>query len=102
MFSAPSAENGKACESRGDRFIPSTIPKIEYETAQELDSAVLNVYGCTQAADIFGDVIAENDTAHRRLARAGFAHKKDFLLLGFLKAVHAGGLSFLLGQRGVA
>lgn len=84
------------------RFIPSTIPKIEYETAQELDSAVLNVYCCTQAANIFGNVIAEDDTAHRRLARARLAHKKDFFLLGLLKAVHAGSFSGLLGQRGVA
>ena len=57
------------------RFIPSTIPKIENKTAQELDSAVLNIYCCTQAADVFGDIIAEDDAAHRRLARAGLAHK---------------------------
>lgn len=75
------------------RFIPSTIPKIEYKTAQEFDSAVFHVYCCTEAANIFGNVIAKDDTAHRGLPRARLAHKKDFLLLGLFKAVHAGRFS---------
>lgn len=72
------------------QFIPSTVPKIEYKAPQELDSAVLDIYRCTQAADIFGDIIAEDDAAHGRFARARLAHEEDLLLLGFLKAVHTG------------
>ena len=71
-------------------FIPSTIPQIEYETSQELDSAVLDIYRSTQAANIFCDVIAEDDAAHGRFARSRLAHEKDFLLLGFLNIVHVG------------
>lgn len=81
----------------GLRFgcIPSTVPEVEYKTPKEFDCTVLNIYCCTQAANIFGDIIAEDDTAHRRLARARLAHQEDFFLLGFLKAVHAGSCSRL-------
>ena len=73
-------------------FIPSAVPEIEYKTPQELDGAVLDIYRCTQAANIFGDVIAEDDAAHGRFTRARLAHEEDLLLLGFLKAVHVGRL----------
>ena len=71
-------------------FIPSAIPKIEYKTPQELDSAVFDIYRCTQTANIFGDIVAEDDAAHGRFARARLAHEEDLLLLGFLEAVHTG------------
>ena len=70
--------------------IPSTIPQIEYQTSQELDSAVLDIYRSTQAANIFCDVIAEDDAAHGRFTRSRLAHQEDFFLLGFLKVVHVG------------
>ena len=71
-------------------FIPSTVPEIEYEAPQELDSAMLDIYRSAQPADIFGDVIAEDDAPHGRFARARFPHQKDLLLLRFLKVVHSG------------
>ena len=83
---------GSRCK-QGDTCIcsiPSAIPKIEYKTAQELDSAVLDIYGGPETADIFGDIIAEDDAAHRRFTRARFAHQENLLLLGLLKVVHSG------------
>ena len=76
-------------------FIPSAVPEIEYKTPQELDGAVLDIYRCTQAANIFGDIIAEDDAAHGRFARARLAHEEDLLLLRFLKAVHVGSFTGL-------
>ena len=54
--------------------IPSTVPKIEYKTPQELDSAVLNIYGCAQATNIFGDIVAKDDATHGRLPRSRLTH----------------------------
>ena len=55
--------------------VPSTVPEIENKTPQEFDSAVLDIYRCTQAANIFGDVIAEDDAAHGRFPRSRLAHQ---------------------------
>ena len=53
---------------------------------------MLNIDGCPQATDIFGDIVAEYDVAHRRFPRATFAHQKNLLLLLFeLGTVHCGG-----------
>ena len=76
------------------RFVPSAVPKIEYEASQEFDSAVLDIDCCTEAANIFGDVIAKDDATHGGFARARFAHEEDLLLLGFFEAVHCGSGSF--------
>ena len=81
-------------------FIPSAIPKIEYKTPQELDSAVFDIYRCTQTANIFGDIVAEDDAAHGRFARARLAHEEDLLLLGFLEAVHTGSCRLFTCQNG--
>lgn len=51
---------------------------------------VLDVNRRTESAHIFGDVVAENDRAHRRLARTTLAHKQHLSLL--LAGVHAGDL----------
>ena len=45
-------------------FIPSAIPKVEYKAAQEFDSAVFDIYRCTQTTNILGDIVAEDDAAH--------------------------------------
>ena len=57
--------------------------------------AVLYVDCRTEPANILGDIIAEDDRAHRRLARAALAHQQHLSLL--LASVHSGG--DLLGWR---
>lgn len=61
--------------------IPSTVPKIEHEVAHKLDVAMLDIDSRAQPAHIFGNVIAEDDTPHRRLAGSTLAHKQHFALL---------------------
>ncbi len=63
---------------------------------------MFDIYRCTQAANIFGDIIAEDDAAHRRFARTRLAHQEDLLLLGFLEAVHPGSFSRLSIKCSVA
>lgn len=55
---------------------------------------VLDVNRSTESAHILGDVVAEDNRAHGRLARATLAHKQHLSLL--LAGVHAGDL---LGRR---
>ena len=65
---------------------PSTIPQIEGEVAHELDMAVLHINGSTEAPHILGDIVAEDDRAHRGLARATLAHQEHLSLL--LAGIH--------------
>lgn len=44
---------------------PSTVPDIEQEIAQKLDSFLVDVNGGAQPANVLCDVIAEDDAAHR-------------------------------------
>lgn len=67
--------------------MPATIPQIQCQISHELRMAVLHVNCRTQAAHIFCDVIAEDDRAHRGLARAALAHEQHLFLL--LTGVHS-------------
>jgi hypothetical protein len=44
---------------------------------------VFHVDGRAEAPHVFRHVVAENDVAHRRLARSALPHQKDLLLLRF-------------------
>lgn len=68
--------------------IPSTVPKIEHEVAHKLDITMLDIDGRAQSAHVFGNVVAEDDTSHRRLASSTLAHKQHFALLLALDRVH--------------
>lgn len=68
--------------------LPAAVPEIEHEVSHEFDIAVLDVDCCSESTDIFGDVVAEDDSPHRRLARATFAHQQHFPLLLAARDVH--------------
>ena len=63
-----------------ESFLTSTIPEIEVQVSQESDVGVLHVDGGAQPAGVAGDVVGEDDGAHRRLARTGLAHQQHLLL----------------------
>lgn len=52
---------------------------------------MLNVDGGSQPSDVFGDIIAENHSSHRRLARSTLPHEQDFPLFLALRNVHLDG-----------
>lgn len=71
--------------------IPSTVPQVQHEIAHELDVAVFDVYGGPQSPDVFGNIVAEDDAPHGRLAGAALAHEQDLaLLLALGGRVHPG------------
>lgn len=71
--------------------VPPAVPKVEHQIAHELDVAVLHVNGRTQSADVFGDIVAEDDAAHGRLAGAALAHEQHLALFLALDRVHGEG-----------
>ena len=72
--------------------VPSAIPEIQHEVPHELDVAVLDVDSGTQSADILGDIVAEDNASHGRLARATFAHQQHLALLLTLLGIHREGM----------
>jgi hypothetical protein len=68
--------------------VPSTVPEVEHEVAHELDVAVFDIDGRAQPAHIFGNVIAEDDASHRRLAGSTLAHQQHLALLLALYGIH--------------
>ena len=65
-----------------EMHIPSAIPEIENEIAQELELRVLDINCCAQPPNVFCYIVAEYDASHRRFAGARLAHKQDLLLSG--------------------
>jgi hypothetical protein len=41
--------------------------------------AMLDIDGGSEATDVFGDIVAEDDAAHGGLAGTAFAHQQDLL-----------------------
>ena len=41
--------------------LPSAIPEVKHQVAQEFDTAMLDVDGSSEATDILCDVVAEDD-----------------------------------------
>jgi len=64
-----------------DCNLPSTVPEIECQVAQELDIAEININGSSQSAGVPRDVVAEDDASHGALTRTRLAHQQNFLLL---------------------
>lgn len=69
---------------------PSAVPEIEHQVAHELDVAVLHVNRRAQPPHVLCDIVAEDNGAHRRLARAALAHEQHLALLLSLARVHRG------------
>ena len=61
--------------------LPATIPQVEHEISHEFDVTVLDIDRSTQPPNIFGDVVTENYSSHRRLPSAALAHQQHLALL---------------------
>lgn len=79
---------------------PSAVPQVQHQVPHELDVAVLDINGGAQAAHVLGDIVAEDDGAHRRLAGAALAHEQHLALLLALARVHGGGACGVRGACG--
>ena len=66
--------------------LPPAIPQIQRQIPHELDMAVFHVNRGPQPPHILGDVVAEDNRPHRRLARAALPHQQHLSLL--LARVH--------------
>lgn len=71
-----------------DGHLPSAIPQIQHEVAHELDVAVFDINGSAQSANVFCNIVAENDASHGRLASTALAHQQHLPLLLTLLRVH--------------
>lgn len=81
ILSAPTSVRLVLYVRLGVSTLPSTIPEIEHEIAHEAYVTVLDIDGSAQSSNILGHVVAEDDGAHRRLARARLAHQQHLALL---------------------
>lgn len=86
------------CLVRGKTGSPSTVPQVQRQVPHELDMTVLHINRSAQSADIFGDVVAEDDGAHGRLSRPALPHQEDLSLL--LADVHGDVLRGLISRAG--
>lgn len=74
--------------------LPSTVPQIQHQIAHEAYIAVLDIDGGSKSADVFGDIVTEDNGAHRRLSRTRLSHQQYFALLRAFErsSTHDGGI----------
>mmetsp|Transcript_25994 Transcript_25994/g.72604 ORF Transcript_25994/g.72604 Transcript_25994/m.72604 type:complete len:285 (-) Transcript_25994:8-862(-) len=65
-----------------EHVLPSAIPKVQPQVAQEAQRRVLDHVGLVKPVGVARKVISEDDGLHGRLARSGSAHEQHLRMAG--------------------